>query len=93
MICEEEFRARAMAESVLVAFRGLSSTSDRLSCLIELLSELRPDERLEWQASANSFFHRDFVGLLPPELACKVLDLLDAPTLLRCCQVWSSGTH
>ena len=76
-----------MAESVLVAFRGLSSTSDRISCLVELLSELRPDERLAWQASAHSFFHRDFVGFLPPELACKVLDLLDAPTLLRCCQV------
>ena len=50
-------------------------------------TELDIEERLQWQESANSFFHRDFIGFLPPELACKVLDMLDAPTLLRCCQV------
>ena len=70
-----------------MAFRGLSATSDRISVLLELLNELDTEERLQWQESANSFFHRDFIGFLPPELACKILDLLEAPTLLRCCQV------
>ena len=74
-------------ESILVAFRGLSATSDRISVILDLLNELDIEERLQWQESANSFFHRDFIGFLPPELACKVLDMLDAPTLLRCCQV------
>ena len=74
-------------ESILVAFRGLSATSDRISVILDLLNELDAEERLQWQEAANSFFHRDFVGFLPPELAYKILDMLDAPTLLRCCQV------
>jgi len=73
-------------ESILVAFRGLSAPSDRVSVLLDLLNELDSEERLHWQESANSFFHRDF-GFLPPELFCQILDMLDAPTLLRCCQV------
>ena len=73
-------------ESILVAFRGLSAPSDRVSVLLDLLNELDSEERLHWQESANSFFHRDF-GFLPPELFCQILSMLDAPTLLRCCQV------
>ena len=75
-----------------MAFRGLSAPSDRVSVLLDLLNELDSEERLHWQESANSFFHRDF-GFLPPELFCQILDMLDAPTLLRCCQVPSIALH
>lgn len=79
-------------EEIIGKFHTLT-VPEQFSCLSQLLQSCSQSQLIFISHSINPSFRKDFIRLLPIEIACRILELLDIRSLCRAsrvCKYWQS---